>query len=370
MPGAVATARRLVLLLVAALAASLLALPVLPASADGFEDDFAARINGERTSRGLAALVHVQDLQDVARRHAQRMAAESRLYHNPNLSSEVRDWSRLSENVGYGPDVATVHGALMGSTGHRANILDSGVSQVGVGVAWNGGRLYVTQVFRMPTGAAQSAQPVNQPAPQPASTPPPPPSACDGSPATGFSDVPASAWFRPAVDCAVARGLAQGMSSTVYAPGRVVTRGQMASFVHRLVAKTGKAPTSAPDRFADDAGSPHEAAINALAEMGVIAGTGPGRFDPNAGVTRGQTSSLLARMQEAVAGPMPTGDMPFRDVPGSVHATAINKVYTAGIGTGTSATTFSPNLGMTRDHMTAFLVRSYGELFEAGVVKG
>jgi hypothetical protein len=379
MSGIATTVRRLVAVVVAALAASLLALPALPASADAFEDDFASRINGERTSRGVHALAHVQDLQDVARRHAQRMAAENRLYHNPNLSAEVHDWSRVSENVGFGPDVAAVHSALMNSTGHRANILDRGVSQVGIGVAWNGSRLYVTQVFRQPTGAAQQAAPVgsptassqpSQPAAQPQPAPQPGdgsvPALCNGVQGTSFADVPADAWFAAAVTCATGHALAYGIDSRTYGPGRTLTRGQMASFVYRLVEKTGTAPGSAPDRFRDDVGSPHERAINVLAEMGVIAGTGPSTFSPTAPVTRGQTATLLARMQEKVVGAMTSGTTPFNDIAGNVHAETITKVYTAGIAGGTSSSTFSPNVPITRDHMTAWLVRSFGELHAAG----
>ena len=363
MLGIAATARRLAAVVAAALAAALLALPALPANADGFEDDFASRINAERTSRGVHALAHVQDLQDIARRHAQRMAAENRLYHNPNLGSEVQNWSRVSENVGYGPDVAAVHSALMGSAGHRANILDTGVSQVGVGVAWSGSRLFVTQVFRQPTGAATSAQPVGSPPPPGNGAVPP---ACDGARGASFTDVPADAWFAAAVDCATAHALANGMTSTTYGPDRTLTRGQMASFVHRLVEKTGAAPASAPDRFADDAGSPHERAINVLAEMGVVAGTAPGTFQPNAAVTRGQATSLLVRMQERVAGAMATGSTPFTDLGGNVHAEAVTKGYTAGVAFGTSSSLFSPNAPMRRSDMTVFLVRSFGELHEAG----
>ena len=40
---------------------------------------------------------------------AQRMASpQKRLYHNPSLATQVKSWKYVGENVGYGPDVATL----------------------------------------------------------------------------------------------------------------------------------------------------------------------------------------------------------------------------------------------------------------------
>jgi uncharacterized protein YkwD len=352
--------------LATALVAVTVALPTA-AHADASEDHFAARANQERTSRGLAPLTHVADLQAVARQHSQTMAAKNTLYHNPSLATQVTSWSRLSENVGYGPDAETVHVALMNSAGHRANILDKGVSQIGVGVAYGGGRVWVTQVFRAPTGSATTLQSVTAPPPPP--TPVfQPPAVCAGAAGSSFADVPTTAWYAPAVDCATGLALAQGVTKTTYVPHYAVTRAQMASFVHRALLKTGRAPSSVPDYFRDDAGSPHETAINTLAHLGVVAGTSPGVFSPDALVTRGQTAALLVRLQEKLAGPMPTSNVPFTDIAGTPHATAINKVYTAGIATGTSATGFSPAANVRRDAMAVLLVRSVGKLHTAGLV--
>ena len=124
------------------------------------------------------------DLVEVATRHSQRMAAEGRLHHNDALASEVDGWERVTENVGTGPDARRIHEALMASSSHRANILDTGVTQVGVGVAWRDGTLWVTQVFRRPTTTASSPPPPPPPAPDPAPPAPSPPPAPEPSPAT------------------------------------------------------------------------------------------------------------------------------------------------------------------------------------------
>jgi uncharacterized protein YkwD len=374
-------AARLAGLLVLALALATLVLPASPALAGSDEAHIASRVNSERTARGLPALRQVADLQAVARQHAQVMASTGRMHHNPLLTSQVVSWSRVAENVGYAPSAEAVHVALMASPGHRANILDRGVSQMGIGVVWSGGRLWVTQVFRQPTGAAASLPAVGAPpapAPPPPPPPPPPPApmqvfqapaACQGVPASRFADVPRTAWNVGAIDCALGKGLAQGLSPSHYGPERSVTRGQMASFLHRLLLRSPKAAgAAAPDAFRDDAGSPHESAINALAARGILNGTAPGTFGPGQPVTRGQSAAMLVRLQEHLAGPMAARGVPFADVAGSSHAAAIDKVFTAGIAAGTSATTFSPNAGVRRDGMTVFLVRSFGGLHKAGVL--
>jgi hypothetical protein len=50
-----------------------------------------------------------------------------------------------------------------------------------------------------------------------------------------------------------------------------------------------------PDAFSDDNTSDNEAAINALANAGVVQGIGGGLYDPTGSVTRGQMASFLAR---------------------------------------------------------------------------
>ncbi len=148
-PGRVAAA------LVTALAVVLTALvtgtvTATPAGATSVEDVFTAKLNHERTSRGLRPLTPRSALVDVARAQARRMAAKSSLYHNPNLTKDVTDWRWVGENVGYGPDALTVHVAFMNSPGHKANILDRDYTEVGIGAVTVGGRVWVAEVFRRP----------------------------------------------------------------------------------------------------------------------------------------------------------------------------------------------------------------------------
>jgi hypothetical protein len=130
------------------------------------EQGFVTRIDQQRQAAGLPTYARAADLQSVARHHAQRMADRGEHYHNPDLASEVSNWSIVAENVGRGASVEQLHQAFMGSPTHRANIMSNELTQVGVGVVQTGdGTLYVVQVFRRPMASAAA----------PAATPPPPP---------------------------------------------------------------------------------------------------------------------------------------------------------------------------------------------------
>lgn len=121
-----------------------------PAGATSTEDGVTSRLNGARTAHGLPALTTRGDLTEVARAQAGRMAESWTLFHNPNLTTDVTGWRYVGENVGYAPDTETVHAAFMGSPGHRANILDSDYTELGVGVVERDGRVWVVEVFRQP----------------------------------------------------------------------------------------------------------------------------------------------------------------------------------------------------------------------------
>jgi uncharacterized protein YkwD len=147
---------------VAVLLGLVLLLPMVsmsPASASD-ESEFVSRTNSARSSHGLAGYAVRYDLTSVARRQAARMASSRSIYHNPNLGSEVGNWRALAENVGKGGDVASIHNAFMGSSSHRANILSTTYTEVGIGTArGNDGQIYVSEVFRQPMNATAYVPP-------------------------------------------------------------------------------------------------------------------------------------------------------------------------------------------------------------------
>lgn len=142
-----------VLALALALLGSVIVVPSALADSAG---TMVASINASRRAAGLAPYAVRSDLAAVALAQAQRMAAADRLYHNPNLATDVKNYAWAGENVGYGPDLVTLHQAFMNSPEHRANILSTRFTEVGVGVVTKDGVVWVAEVFRRPWSAGST----------------------------------------------------------------------------------------------------------------------------------------------------------------------------------------------------------------------
>jgi uncharacterized protein YkwD len=123
-----------------------------PAAATTSDDEALLRqlINAERVEERRGRLAPGGRLTRVARAHSADMAGSSRLYHNPELASDLRSVSfRIAgENVGVGGSIESLHEAFMASPPHKHNVLRRSFERVGVGVVYgDDGRLWVTVVF-------------------------------------------------------------------------------------------------------------------------------------------------------------------------------------------------------------------------------
>ncbi len=172
--------------------------------------------------------------------------------------------------------------------------------------------------------------------------------AADGA----FADTGSTRGYSDDVRTILQLGITTGTTPTTYSPTRCVTRGQMATFLVRTL----NLPASNVDAFADDAGTTHEAAINALAAAGVTQGTSATTFSPRACVNRGQMALFLTRGFSVPA----SGVDAFGDDDGSVAEPAINAIAAAGITRGTGSDEFSPRQSVTRGQMASVLARSLG----------
>ena len=123
--------------------------------AAALETEFVAGVNALRVSQGLQTFIVDESIRGVALGWTQKMAESGRISHNPNLASEITaPWRKLGENVGTGPDVATIEEAFENSPGHRKNLLDPEFTHLAITVIVRGERIYVTQQFRTPTAVA------------------------------------------------------------------------------------------------------------------------------------------------------------------------------------------------------------------------
>ena len=92
-------------------------------------------------------------------------------------------------------------------------------------------------------------------------------------------------------------------------------------------------------------------------QKGITVGTDANHFSPEAPCTRAQIVTFLWR---AAGSPVVNGTMNFSDVPAdSCYADAIRWAVNAGITSGTSSTTFSPNDTCTRAQAVSFLCRAF-----------
>jgi len=186
-------------------------------------------------------------------------------------------------------------------------------------------------------------------------------------PPSGFTDI-ADNPHGHAIDCVAWWEIASGTSSTTYAPSLSVSRAQMATFIARTIEKSGGTlPETTTNHFSDDEGNPHEPNINRLAEAGLVAGVGDGRYGPNLSVSRAQMATFLVSAFEYRTGDKltATGDY-FTDDEGNAHEPNINKAAGAGFAGGTAAATYSPSAPVRRDQMASFLARVLDLLVEGG----
>jgi glucose/arabinose dehydrogenase len=91
-----------------------------------------------------------------------------------------------------------------------------------------------------------------------------------------------------------AAGITAGCTPTTYCPDGIVTRGQMATFLVRAY----DLPATSTDFFTDDEGNKHEANINRLRAARITFGCGGTNFCPNGLVTRGQMAAFLHRAND------------------------------------------------------------------------
>lgn len=126
-------------------------------------------LNRDREQAGRKALKYDERLADVARYHSKDMRDNGFFEHESKTSGSLEDrlnaaaylFLAARENLSEAPDVEQSQANLMNSPPHRANILSTDVTHVGVGIVEGGVRdprnLTVTQVFARP-GRQETAE--------------------------------------------------------------------------------------------------------------------------------------------------------------------------------------------------------------------
>jgi uncharacterized protein YkwD len=113
-------------------------------------------LNKDRAAKGLPALKANSQLTSLARNYARDMINRGYFSHyNPEGQSPFDrmkkagiSYTSAGENLAINTSVAAAETAFMNSSGHRANILNSSYTEVGIGVVHSSsGQVYVVQEF-------------------------------------------------------------------------------------------------------------------------------------------------------------------------------------------------------------------------------
>jgi hypothetical protein len=109
-----------------------------------------------------------------------------------------------------------------------------------------------------------------------------------------FCDVAPGRYFTDAVSWLADNEITTGISPAAYGETGAVSRGQMATFLWRLM---GEPAASASSGFSDVADNQwYSNGVSWLAAEAVTTGTSPGQFSPDGVVTRGQMAAFLCRL--------------------------------------------------------------------------
>lgn len=129
-------------------------IPMLDSSVTNYENEVVRLVNAERAKNGLSPLTQDWELSRVARYKSQDMKDNSYFSHtSPTYGSPFNmiknfgiSYRTAGENIAKGQSTPqAVVNAWMNSSGHRANILNSSYTKIGVGYIADG--KYWTQMF-------------------------------------------------------------------------------------------------------------------------------------------------------------------------------------------------------------------------------
>lgn len=171
-----------------------------------------------------------------------------------------------------------------------------------------------------------------------------------------FHDVSRLDYFYDAVKWAAENGIASGTGRYTFSPNAVCTRAQTVTFLWR--AAGSPLPRYRVCPFTDV--QPSDYYYNAVlwaVEQGITTGLNATTFGPDVTVTRGQVATFLYRAASAAK---PSTFSPFTDVKTTAYNyDAILWAYDNRITTGASDTTFTPDAFCIRAQIVTFLYRFY-----------
>ena len=177
----------------------------------------------------------------------------------------------------------------------------------------------------------------------------------DGNP---FHDVSSNAWYAEAVAFVHGQGWMTGTSDGLFSPQLSVSRGMLATILHRLAGSPAAGTSPFPDV---DPGAYYGEAVAWAAQAGIVLGYDDGRFGPADPITREQLAALLYRYAQsqgydtsgraALTGYTDAGQV------SSYARTALAWAVKTGLLTGRTQTTLVPGGTASRAELAVLLER-------------
>ena len=171
---------------------------------------------------------------------------------------------------------------------------------------------------------------------------------------TGYSDVPADAWYADAAIYCRDNGLMNGTTATTFSPDNTMTRAQLCAVLYRMA---GSPEVAGTDTFTDTPeGAWYEDAVLWAVRNSIMDGYTASAFGPNDPVTRAQIAAILWRYAgspAAEAGETYTDEASIA----SWATTAVDWARTYGFINGMADGSFRPNGRATRAQVAAILMR-------------
>ncbi|MEK3764681.1 S-layer homology domain-containing protein [Solibacillus sp. FSL K6-4121] len=169
-----------------------------------------------------------------------------------------------------------------------------------------------------------------------------------------FTDVKESNSHAKAILNLYNNGIITGTTATTYEPGKPATRGEAALFLANALGL--RVIADQKTLFKDvPSSSKYYDAVTALSKAGIVNGYGD-EFRPNVTLTRAQLAKMLTigfELQQSTQ--TKTKFMDVNKLTDEATKKYIQTLVDYGITKGTTATTFSPNMKLTRGQLATFL---------------
>lgn len=169
-----------------------------------------------------------------------------------------------------------------------------------------------------------------------------------------FEDVLTSQWYSESIDWAVTEGIVSGTGNGKFSPDSVCSRAQIVTFLWRMAGEPKPLEASA-EKFSDlQPGAYYHDAMVWASEAGILSGTSATTLSPDAACSRAQAVTILWRF----SGAEDNYTSYFMDVPeDSYYDPAVAWACSRYVTQGTSLLEFSPHKPCTRAEIITMLYR-------------